>query len=131
MESTTVELGKELKKIREESGITLKELCEEIGFEIAPYNLIENGKRTIKDKEVADYLYYKVQKAVHKLTTDAERNYFIVSEDKHKQAIECLNKGYNLVKIAINLEVDEDALRRHFKKNNLEFSEYSDNGLLR
>src|SRR5699024_5102068 len=106
MESTTVELGKELKKRREEAGITLKELCEEIGFEIATYNLIENGKRTIKDKEVADYLYYKVQKAVHKLTTDAERNYFIVSEDKHKQAIECLNKGYNLVKIAINLEVD-------------------------
>lgn len=131
MINSNADFGNELKKIREESGITLKELCEEIGVEIAPYNLIENNKRTVKDKEMAEYLYYKVQKAVHKLNTDSERNYFIVSDEKHQQAMECLRKGYNLVKTAMSLEVDEDALRRHFKRKEVKFSEYSDNGLLR
>lgn len=124
-------LGAELKQLREKEGITLKELCEEIGYEVSPYNLFENGKRPIKKEALAEYMYYKVQTAVHKLKTDEERNYYTVNATKHEQALECISKGYNVVKTAVKIGVDEDTLRRHLLKNEIKFEEFSDTRLFR
>lgn len=117
----------ELKIKREEAGITLQRLCDEIGLTVGVYSLYENGKRLIKDEAEYEYLYNKVCRAIYKITKSEEYKFTHITNNILEQAVSLHNRGHNIVKIATTLNVDERILERALNKIGiypLEFNKY-------
>lgn len=117
--------GEELKELRVKNNISLKELCDEIGYGVAPYSLIENGKRTVEGEDIRDYLYFKVQRAIHFICESEDYKYVNITDEKLTQCQEMLNKGINVVKAAVELGVDENKLKKELNKRKISFIDFN------
>lgn len=117
--------GEELHKLRTSNNITVKEMCDAIGYGDATYSLIESGKRTFDDEEIREYFYFKVQRAVHFICNSEDYNYKNITEDNISLCQDMLEKGGNVVQVAVDMGVDEVLLKKELKKRKIKFADFN------
>ncbi|MBT3123331.1 MULTISPECIES: hypothetical protein [Bacillus] len=134
-----VKIETDVRKMRLSSGVSVKEVCEELHLQSGYYSAYECGNRRFAVKESDGFdrneeFFYDVGHAIAKITKkrkeDAyslEKNMFEdddklnliyqpLSDELYKKALQLIDSGKNIIQAAIELEIDERELELRIKR---------------
>ncbi|MED4403728.1 transcriptional regulator [Metabacillus fastidiosus] len=118
-----IEFGKFLKRIREEKGLTLREIQELSGVSNSYLSQLENGKRGLPSPDILKKIYQSLDVDYYELMEKA--GYIVSGHEQIKELRNQLQKAYSKIRELENnqkankittLEKENEILRKYIEK---------------